>query len=193
VPGIIGLLLLLMALLLTALSVVRERELGTLEQLMVSPVSPRELILGKTVPVVIVCLVDLALITVVGILWFGIPLRGSVPVLVLASLLYIMAGLGLGLFISTISRTQQEAFLTMFLFVLPAIILSGFMYPIETMPPLFQDLTLLNPVRYFMEMVRGIFLKGQGIGELWPSFLILTVMALGSMAAASLRFRKSLE
>ncbi len=193
VPGVIGLLLLLMALLLTALSVVRERELGTLEQLMVSPISPRELILGKTVPVVLVCLVDLALITVVAILWFGIPLRGSVGVLTLASLLYILAGLGLGLFISTISRTQQEAFLTMFLFVLPAIILSGFMYPIETMPGFFQELTFLNPVRYFMEMVRGIFLKGQGIIELRVQFVVLAVMAVGAMSAASLRFRKSLE
>ena len=193
VPGVIGLLLLLMALLLTALSVVRERELGTLEQLMVSPIHPRELMLGKTVPVLIVCLVDLAVITVVALLWFQIPLRGSVAALVLASLLYILAGLGVGLLISTISRTQQEAFLTMFLFVLPGIILSGFMYPIDTMPPLFQHLTLLNPVRYFMEMVRGIFLKGQGVSDLWPHYLVLAVMAFGAVYGASKRFRKSLE
>ncbi len=193
VPAIIGLLLLLMALLLTALAVVRERELGTLEQLMVSPISPRELILGKTVPVVIICMIDLALVTVVGTLWFDVPLRGPIPDLVLASFVYILAGLGAGLLISTISRTQQEAFLTMFLFLLPGIILSGFMYPIDTMPEIFQHLTLLNPVRYFMEMVRGIFLKGQGVGDLWLQFTVLTVMAVGAMAAASLRFRKSLE
>jgi len=193
VPGVIGLLLLLMALLLTALSVVRERELGTLEQLMVSPINPKELMLGKTVPVLVVCLVDLALITAVAILWFHIPLRGPVGALVLASFLYITAGLGAGLFISTISRTQQEAFLTMFLFLLPGIILSGFMYPIDTMPEVFQHLTLLNPVRYFMEMVRGIFLKGQGVRELWIQYLVLAGMSLATIYGASRRFRKSLE
>lgn len=193
VPGVIGLLLLLMALLLTALAVVRERELGTLEQLMVSPLNPKELMLGKTVPVIIVCLVDLALITGIALLWFKIPLRGPIPDLVLASFLYVLAGLGAGLLISTISRTQQEAFLTMFLFILPAIILSGFMYPVDTMPEVFQALTVLNPVRYFMEMVRGIFLKGQGVVELWRQYLILTGMALFGVWAASARFRKSLE
>jgi ABC-2 type transport system permease protein len=193
VPGVIGLILLLMALLLTALSVVRERELGTLEQLMVSPITPKELMLGKTVPVIIVCLVDLVLVTSVALLWFHIPLRGSVGALVLASFLYVLAGLGAGLFISTISKTQQEAFLTMFLFILPGIILSGFMYPIETMPEFFQQLTLLNPIRYFMEMVRGIFLKGQGVTELWRHYLVLTVMALGAVWGASNRFKKSLE
>jgi len=193
VPGVIGLLLLLMALLLTALAVVRERELGTLEQLMVSPINPKELILGKTIPVIIICMVDLALITTISLLWFQIPLRGSVPALILASLLYVMAGLGLGLFISTISRTQQEAFLTMFLFILPAIILSGFMYPVDTMPVSFQYLTLLNPVRYFMEVVRGIFLKGQGVGALWEHFLILAVMGFLAIWGASKRFRKRLE
>ena len=193
VPGVIGLLLVLMALLLTALAVVRERELGTLEQLMVSPISPEELILGKTVPVMIICLVDLALITAVALLWFHIPLRGPVAALVLASFVYILAGLGAGLFISAISRTQQEAFLTMFLFVLPGIILSGFMYPVATMPEFFQHLTLLNPIRYFMEMVRGIFLKGQGVADLWSHYLILTGMAVFAILGASNRFKKSLE
>jgi ABC-2 type transport system permease protein len=193
IPGVIGLLLLLMALLLTALAVVRERELGTLEQLMVSPINPKELILGKTVPVALVCLLDLALITVLAILWFGIPLRGPLLALILGAFVYILAGLGAGLFISTISRTQQEAFLTMFLFILPGIILSGFMYPVSTMPEIFQHLTLLNPIRYFMEMVRGIFLKGDGIRDLWAHYLILTGMALMAVWGASKRFRKSLE
>jgi ABC-2 type transport system permease protein len=193
VPGVIGLLLLLMALLLTALAVVRERELGTLEQLMVSPINPKELMLGKTVPVLIVCLVDLAIITVVALLWFHIPLRGPIVALLLAAFVYILAGLGAGLLISTISKTQQEAFLTMFLFILPGIILSGFMYPVDTMPEVFQHLTLLNPIRYFMEMVRGIFLKGQGIMDLWIHFLVLTGMALTAVWGASQRFKKSLE
>jgi len=192
VPGVIGLLLLLMSLLLTALAVVRERELGTLEQLMVSPITPKELILGKTVPVIIICMVDLVIITAVALLWFDVPLRGSVSALVLASFAYILAGLGAGLLISTISKTQQEAFLTMFLFLLPAIILAGFMYPVSSMPVSFQYLTLLNPVRYFMEMVRGIFLKGQGVTELWSHFLVLTGMALMAVWGASRRFRKSL-
>jgi ABC-2 type transport system permease protein len=193
VPAIIGMLLLLMALLLTGLAVVRERELGTLEQLMVSPVSARELILGKTVPVVVVCMVDLVLITALAILWFDIPLRGSVFALVLGSFLYVLCGLGAGLLISTISRTQQEAFLTIFLFVIPAIILSGFMYPIDTMPVAFQHLTLLNPIRYFMEMVRGIFLKGHGVTDLWTHYLILTGMAAIAVVTAAKRFKKSLE
>jgi ABC-2 type transport system permease protein len=192
VPGVIGLLLMIMALLLTALAVVRERELGTLEQLMVSPISPWEMILGKTVPVVIICMVDLALITTMAVLWFGIPLRGPLVALVLASFVYVLAGLGFGLLISTISRTQQEAFLTMFLFLLPGIILSGFMYPIETMPEVFQRLTLLNPIRYFMEMVRAIFLKGQGLADLWLQFTILIGMAFGAVATASIRFKKHL-
>jgi ABC-2 type transport system permease protein len=193
VPGIIGLLLMLMALLLTSLGVVRERELGTLEQLLVSPISSGELILGKTIPVVIICLVDLALITTMAVLWFGIPLRGNVATLALASFVYILAGLGFGLLISTISRTQQEAFLTMFLIFLPAIILSGFMYPVETMPGFFQDLSRLNPIRYFMELVRSIFLKGQGVVDLWFHFTALTVMAAGALLAAVSRFKKSLE
>ena len=193
VPGVIGLLLLLMAFLLTSLAVVRERELGTLEQLMVSPINPRELMLGKTIPVLIVCMVDLALITVLAILWFHIPLRGPVTALVLASFLYILVGLGAGLYISTISKTQQEAFLTMFLFLLPGIILSGFMYPVDTMPEIFQQLTLLNPIRYFMEMVRGIFLKGQGVVDLWLHFLVLVGMAVAVVFGASMHFRKSLE
>jgi len=193
VPGVVGLLLILMALLLTSLAVVRERELGTLDQLMVSPISPQELILGKTIPVLLICMVDLVLITALAVLWFHIPLRGSVFALVLASFLYVLAGLGVGLFVSTISRTQQEAFLTMFLFLLPAIILSGFMYPVDTMPELFQYLTRLNPVRYFMEIVRGIFLKGQGVTDLWGHYLVVAGMAVVVVFGASWRFKKGLE
>jgi len=120
-------------------------------------------------------------------------MRGPVPALVLASFLYILAGLGVGLFISTISKTQQEAFLTMFLFILPGIILAGFMYPVDSMPVSFQYLTLLNPIRYFMEMVRAIFLKGQGVVDLWVHFVVLTAMALSAVWGASVRFKKSLE
>ncbi len=192
VPGVIGVLILLMSLLLTALAVVRERELGTLDQLMVSPLRPEELMLGKTLPVALIGLVDLVLITGIAILWFGIPMRGSALALLAAALLFILAGLSIGLLISTISRTQQEAFMSMFLFLLPAIILSGFFYPIESMPLGFQWLTLLNPVRHFLEIVRAIFLKGEGPLGLWPQYLALGVTALSVLRLAVLRFPKTI-
>lgn len=191
VPAVMGVLLMLMCLLLTALTVVRERELGTLEQLVVSPLTPGELMLGKTIPVALIALADLVLICVVAILWFDVPLRGSVFALVLASSLYILASLGLGLFVSTVSRTQQEAFMSMFLLLLPAIILSGFMYPVHTMPAFFQQLSLLNPVRHFLVVVRAIFLKGDGVVELWPQLVILAVMAAVVLLGATARFRRS--
>jgi ABC-2 type transport system permease protein len=192
VPAVIGVIVLLMCLLLTSLAVVREREMGTLEQLLVSPLSPGELILGKTVPVAGIALVQLTLVTTVALLWFDVPLRGSIPVLMFAAALFIVAGLSLGLFISTISNTQQEAFLSMFLFLLPAIILSGFLYPIETMPPFFQYLTEANPLRHFLFVVRSIFLKGAGVQDLWRELAILSVMAGGGMILATRRFRARL-
>jgi ABC-2 type transport system permease protein len=191
VPAIIGVLLMMMALLLTALAVVRERELGTLEQLLVSPLGAGELILGKTIPVAIIALIDLVLICAMALLWFHIPLRGSIPALLIASFVYILASLGLGLFISTISKTQQEAFMGMFLLFLPVVILSGFMYPIETMPKFFQALTLLNPLRHFLEIVRGIFLKGHGLLDIMTPLAIITVMAVLVLAGATARFRRS--
>ncbi|MBI1722888.1 MAG: ABC transporter permease, partial [Gemmatimonadetes bacterium] len=157
VPGVIGTIVMLMGLLLTSLAVVREREIGTLEQLMVSPLAPSELILGKTLPVVFVAFTDLVLITAVAMLWFDIPFRGSFALLLFASVFYILSGLGLGLLISTVSNTQQEAFMSMFFFFLPAIILSGYMYPIENMAAIFRWETLLNPNRHYQVVVRGIF------------------------------------
>jgi ABC-2 type transport system permease protein len=192
VPAVIGVIVLLMCLLLTALAVVREREVGTLEQLLVSPLTATELILGKTIPVAGIALVQLTLVTSVALLWFGIPLRGPVPTLVLAAALFILAGLSLGLLISTISATQQEAFLSMFLFLLPAIILSGFLYPIDAMPVFFQHLTLVNPLRHFLEIVRGIFLRGAGLGELWAQFTVLGTMAATGLGVATWRFRTTL-
>jgi ABC-2 type transport system permease protein len=192
VPAVIGVIVLLMSLLLTALGVVREREMGTLDQLLVSPLTAGELMLGKTIPVAGIAMVQMLLVTAVALLWFGIPLRGSPLVLLLAAALFILAGLAIGLVISTISDTQQEAFLAMFLFLLPGIILSGFLYPIETMPELFQILTLANPLRHFIEVVRAVFLKGAGLAELWPQFLFLAVMAAAALALATRRFRASL-
>jgi ABC-2 type transport system permease protein len=191
VPGVIGTIMMLMGLLLTSLAVVREREIGTLEQLMVSPLEPAELILGKTIPVVIIAFIQLSLITTVALLWFDIPLRGSFALLLLASLFYILTGLGLGLLISTVSNTQQEAFMTMFFFFLPAIILSGFMYPVENMPEVFRHLTLLNPIRHYLVVVRGIFLKGAGLDVLWPQILTLAAMGALIIALATTRFHKT--
>jgi ABC-2 type transport system permease protein len=191
VPGVIGVLLLLMTLLLTSLAVVREREMGTLEQLMVSPLRPVELMLGKTIPVAGIALVQLALVTTVALAWFGIPFRGSPAALLAVASVYILAGLSFGLLISTISRTQQEAFMVMFLFLLPAIILSGFMYPVSSMPEPLQWLTLANPLRHFLEVVRGIFLKGEGLADLWPQFLVLAGMATAALTAATIRFARS--
>jgi len=190
VPAVIGILVLLMCLLLTALAVVRERELGTLDQLRVSPLTPAEFLLAKTIPVAAVALVDLALITLVARLWFGIPFRGSPAALLPAALLYILAGLAVGLLISTWSRTQQEAFMTMFLFLLPAIILSGFFYPISSMPAVFRWITLLNPVRHFLEVVRAVFLKGEGVAGLWSQHVALAATAAAALAFAVRRFAR---
>lgn len=193
VPAVIGVLILLMSLLLTALAVVRERELGTLDQLMVSPLTPAEFIVGKTLPVAFIGLIDLALITAVAILWFDVPMRGSPLTLVPAALLYILAGLSVGLLISSVSETQQEAFMAMFLFLLPAIILSGFFYPIRSMPLAFQWLTLLNPVRHFLEIVRAVFLKGEGVAGLWPQYLALVLMAGAALGYAIRRLPSTIR
>ncbi len=191
VPAVIGTIMLLMCLLLTSLAVVREREIGTLEQLMVSPLRPLELIAGKTIPFALIGLFDLVLITLLARAWFGIPFRGDPLVILTASVLYLLSALGIGLFISTVSRTQQEAFLASFLVFMPAVLLSGFMFPVSSMPPLFQKLTLLNPVRHYIEIVRAVFLKGAGPAALWPQFLALFVMGTTILAFAASRFRKT--
>jgi len=193
VPGVIAALLMLMTMLLTSLAVVRERELGTLEQLMVTPLQPGELILGKTLPVACIALAQLALVTTVALVWFGIPFRGAPGTLLVGATVYILAGLGLGLLISTITRTQQEAFMVMFLFLMPALILSGFMYPISSMPEPLQWLTLANPLRHFLVVVRGVFLKGEGLVDLWPEYLALLGIASLTLWTATQRFARSLR
>ncbi len=192
VPAVIGMLIMLMCLLLTALAVVREREIGTLDQLRVSPLSSTELMLGKTLPVAVVGLVDLVAVTLLAIMWFDVPMRGAPLVVLTAAVLYILSGLAIGLLISTVSKTQQEAFLSMFLFFQPAIILSGFFYPIESMPRIFQWLTVLNPVRHFLEIIRAVFLKGAGFGTLWPQYLALLALAGVVLRLAIVRFPRSM-
>lgn len=191
VPAVIGAIILLVCLLLTSLAVVREREIGTLEQLMVSPLTPGELIAGKTIPFALIGLVDMVVVTAVALLWFRVPFAGNWFVLLAASLLYLVTALGMGLLISTVSATQQEAFLSSFLVLMPTILLSGFMFPVTSMPAAFQWLTLLNPMRHFLEIVRGIFLKGTGFAALWPQILALLAMGIGVLAFAATRFRKT--
>ncbi len=190
VPAVVGALMMLVCLLLTALAVVREQEIGTLEQLLVSPLRPVELVAGKTLPFAMIGLVDLTLVTTLAVVWFGVPFRGSLLVLLLASLLFLLSGLGLGLFISTISSTQQEAFMASFLTFMPTILLSGFMFPVASMPPLFRWLTLLNPLRHYLEIVRGVFLKGVGLEVLWPQHVALALLGVGILGFAVVRFAR---
>lgn len=193
VPGIIALLIMLVTLLLTCMSVVREREIGTMEQLIVSPIRPLELILGKTIPFALIGYVDVALVTVVGVSLFDVPIRGSFLLLLAATTLYLLSSLGIGLLISTISRTQQQAMMSMFFFFMPAILLSGFIFPIANMPEAVQLLTYANPLRYFLIIIRGIFLKGIGLNILWPQMVGLAILGAVLFTFSSLRFRKRLE
>lgn len=189
VPAVIGALLMLICLILTSLAVVREREIGTLEQLLVSPLRPGELILGKTIPFALIGMVELTLVVAVALVWFHIPFRGNPLLLLLASLLFLLTALGTGLLISTISNTQQEAFMAGFLVFLPSLLLSGFMFPVNSMPPVFQTLTLLIPLRHYLEIVRALFLKGAGLEALWRQLLALLAMGIGLLWTAARRFR----
>lgn len=193
VPGIMAFLIMLVTLILTSMAIVREREIGTMEQLIVSPIRPVELILGKTIPFALVGYIDVLLVTMVGVFWFEIPIRGSLPLLLAATTIYLLSTLGIGLFISTISRTQQQAMMTMFFFLVPAILLSGFVFPIANMPKIVQYMTYADPLRYFLVIIRGIFLKGNGFDVLWPQVLALAILGTTVFTFSSLRFRKRLE
>jgi ABC-2 type transport system permease protein len=191
VPAVVGAIILLVCLLLTSLAVVREREIGTLEQLRVSPLTAGELILGKTIPFAVIGLIDLTVVTSIAVWWFGVPFRGSLLLLLGASVLFLLSGLGIGLLISTVSSTQQEAFMASFLVFMPAILLSGFMFPVSSMPTVFQWLTTLNPVRHFLTIVRAVFLKGADLAALWPQYLALLALGTTVLWLAAYRFRKA--
>ena len=193
IPGVIANIIMMVTLMLTALGIVREKEIGTMEQLMVTPMRPIELMLGKTLPFAIVGLLDVVLITGVALLVFHIPLHGSFLLLLLCASLFLMTSLGAGLFLSTISNTQQQAMMSSFFFSMPAFMLSGFAFPIRNMPVAVQYLTYLNPVRYFIEIVRGIFLKGAGVSVLWPQMLALTIYGTVVLGLSAARFRKKLD
>lgn len=191
VPGVIVIILTLVTLLLTSMAVVREKEIGTMEQIMVTPIRSIEFVLGKTLPFALIGYANLALVTVVGVFWFEVPIRGSIGLLAAASTLYMLTALSAGLLISTVSQTQQQAMMTTFFVYFPAILLSGFMFPIANMPPAIQWLTVLNPMRYFLVIVRGIFLKGVGVEVLWPQLAALAVMGAVTLSLVAAAFRKT--
>jgi ABC-2 type transport system permease protein len=193
VPGVIGSLTLVLVVTLTAFAVVREREIGTLEQIMVTPIRPAEFILGKTLPFFLVGLFDVSLIAIVGTLWFQVPFRGHVYVLFTGSILFIISMLGVGLLISTVSSTQQQAMVTAFFFIMPAIAFSGFGFPISTMPQWMQYLTYLVPLRYFLIVLRGSYLKGAGMEILWPQMAAMAALGVSLLTIAILRFHKALD
>lgn len=191
VPGVIALLLLVITANLSSMAIVRERELGTLEQLNVTPLGRWELILGKLLPYGVVGFVDVILVLLVAVLWFEVPLRGSVPLLLASSLVYLLCTLGLGLLVSTISHTQHQAMMTStFFFMVPMVYLSGFVFPIENMPSVIQAVTFAIPLRYFLVIVRGIFLKGVGLDVLWPQLAALAAWGVGVVMLAALRSHK---
>ncbi len=189
VPGIAAMLLVIVTTLVTAMGLARERESGTLEQVLVTPIRPIWLLLGKLLPFMLIGFGDVLLLLAVGTTLFDVPLRGSLAVGALGVVLYLFSTLGAGLFISTISQTQQQAFLGGFLFVMPAILLSGVMTPIRAMPGWLQAITLVNPLRHFAEVIRGVLLRGAGLGELWFQLAMLAAIGGAVMGLAAVRFR----
>jgi ABC-2 type transport system permease protein len=193
VPGIIALVIMVSVLNLTAMAVVREKEIGTMEQIMVTPIRPVEFILGKTIPFALIGIFQVALVSGAGVFWFGVPMRGSLVLLFGSLLIYLLSFLSLGLFISSISRNQQQALVTTFFFTFPIILLSGFIFPIANMPTVIQWVTYINPLRYFLVIIRDIFLKGAGLGILWPQMAALLSIGLCVMVLAVRRVSKTLD
>ncbi len=189
VPGIVGLLVLVVVMVVTALSVAREREQGTFDQLLVTPLHPAEILVGKAMPGLIIGLLEATVIIAVATWGFDIPLRGHLATLYVGLGLFLLSAVGVGLMISALSATLQQAVLGAFLFLVPAVILSGFATPIANMPPLVQDLTLINPMRYFMVVLRGVFLEGTPFGLLIDQFWPMAVIGMATLAFAGWLFR----
>jgi ABC-2 type transport system permease protein len=193
VPSLVAILTTLLGLVITSLSVARERELGTFDQLLVSPLEPIEIVIGKTVPALIIGLVEGSLMLLIGVVGFRVPFQGSVALLYAAMIVYMATVIGVGLFISSLARTQQQAYLGAFVFVVPAVLLSGFASPIENMPEWLQTLTLVNPLRYYIVIVKGVFLKAMPAAMvlqlLWP----LALIAVVTLTAATWLFRRRVE
>ncbi|MCX5753174.1 MAG: ABC transporter permease [Candidatus Krumholzibacteria bacterium] len=190
IPGIIAILLTIITMLLTGLAIVKERESGTLEQLLVTPLKPWQIIAGKTIPFAMLGIAEMALATTVGVLWFHIPIVGNVALLALLAFTFILATLGLGVLISTLAGTQQQALFITWFFLQIFILLSGLFYPIENMPRAVQMITVINPLRYFIAINREIFLKGGGLGVLWPELRALLIIGVCVFGFATLRFHK---
>ncbi len=193
VPGVAVNILFMITLSLTAQAIIREKEIGTMEQLMVTPMRSIELMLGKTLPFALIGILDLLIVVAGALLIFRVPFRGNFFVLLFSATIFLLTSLGAGLFLSTISRTQQQANMVSFFFSSPAFMLSGFNFPIRNMPVLVQYLTYINPLRYFMEIVRGVFLKGVGVAALWPNILALLVFGSIILALSAIRFHKTLD
>jgi drug efflux transport system permease protein len=192
IPGVVAMVVMLVSLQLTALAVVREKEIGTLEQLLVSPIRPLELLVGKTVPFIIISLIDVVLVILVAIFWFDVPFRGNPLVLLLGTILFLFCTVGGGLFISTFSTTQQQAMMVSVFFFMPAILLSGLVFPIHNMPMAAQLVTYLNPLRYFIIVLQDLFLKGVGLDVLWPQFAAMAGLGISMLTLSVLRFHKRL-
>ncbi len=193
IPGVIAMILFTITMLLTAMAIVREREQGTIEQLIVTPIRPVELVVGKVTPYVGLAFFNVIEVLAIGVFWFGIPIRGSLTLLLLLSALFLMTSLGIGIFFSSMANTQQEAMLLVFLTMLPSIFLAGFFFPIEAMPAFLQLLSYAVPLRYMLVIVRGIVLKGVGLPILYQEVMALAVFGVMIMLLAATRFRKRLE
>ena len=193
VPAIVAVLIMITTLLFTSMAIIREKEAGTIEQLIVTPLKPVEFILGKTIPYIIIAQGQMIMVTAFAVLWFAVPMKGNALLLFLGACLFLLSTLGIGLFISTISATQQQAMMTTFFFLLPFFMFSGFVFPISNMPVLIQWLSYLNPLRYFLVIIRGVFLKGVGLDVLWPQFVALAGLGTIVFSGAVMRFRKRLD
>jgi ABC-2 type transport system permease protein len=193
VPGVLAMIIMVMTMMLSSMAIVRESEIGTMEQLLVTPLTPGKIIIGKLVPYALVGTIELLTALPIVLFWFQVPLRGSLGVLAVLTVPFMLCTLGLGLLVSTLARTQQQAMMiTAFVFMLPQIYLSGFVFPIQNMPKIFQWITLAVPLRYYVVVLRGVFLKGVGLATLWPQGLAMLVLATVILTVARLRFRRRL-
>ncbi len=193
VPGIVAFVVMLISLLFTSMAIIREKEAGTIEQLVVTPMKSSELIIGKTIPYVAIAVGQMIMVTIFALLWFRVPFNGSFLLLFAGLCFFLISTIGIGFFISTISATQQQAMMTTFFFILPFLLLSGLIFPIANMPKIIQWFTMLNPLRYFIVIIRGVFLKGVGVEVLWPQFLGLLILGITVFTGAISLFKKKLD
>lgn len=193
IPGVLGLILMIMTISLASMGIVREKEAGTMEQLIVTPIRPFELIVGKLLPFVLIGLVEAAFVTAVARFWFVVPVRGSLLLLFLACVVFMFNTLGFGLFISTLSRTQQQSMFTTVFFIMPMLLLGGFVFPLENTPPFFQVVSHIVPTRYFFIMIRGLMLRGAGWPEIWDQMASLAVLGTAILGLSIARFKKKLD